>query len=67
MTLHDVDRIFKGWQKTPSPRMMLMAIGSALGIKYQPPKSETKHMTAEEARVFMAQTGGRIEGLSRHG
>ncbi len=64
MTLHDVDRIYKGWAKMPPLRIAVMQIGAALGVKFpslQPEKS--KYMTAEEARVFMAQTGGKIDGM----
>src|SRR6266699_3474625 len=50
MTLHDVDRITRGWNKAPPPRMLLMAIGAALGIKFQQAKPEKpKYMTADEA------------------
>jgi len=68
MTLHDVDRITKGWNKAPPPRMLLMAIGAALGIKFQPTKlDKPKYMTADEARALMRATGGKIEGVGKVG
>jgi hypothetical protein len=51
----------------PPPRMLLMAIGSALGIKFQKPAIEKpKYITSvQEARQLMAITGGRMEGIAK--
>lgn len=71
MTLHDVDRIYKGWAKLPPLRLLVMQIGAALGVKYNLPKptpiEKSQYMTADDMRRMMAATGGRIEGVAAMG
>ncbi len=68
MTLHDVDRIFKGWTKFPPLRVLVGGIGAALGIDYRQTKSEnSNYMTAEQWGAFVRMTGGRVPGIGQNG
>ncbi len=68
MTLDDVRLLSDYAAKHPPLRVLVYGVAVALGIKFpEQAKTKNRYMTAEEARVLMAQTGGRIEGVLRHG
>jgi len=68
MTLHDVRRLSEYAKKNPPLRVLVSYCAAALGVKLPDAKEEKPHYTtAEEARMIMQATGGRIEGLARIG
>jgi len=66
MTLFDVDRLFKYWQRYPAPTDLMRAIAQTLGIEL-PSVEPKQYMTGEAFADLVKRTGGRIEGLSQIG
>jgi hypothetical protein len=63
LTLEEVNRVFNYWRKYPPLRDLVAAF---VGFK---PKSdedaEPKKMTADDMRLLMQSTGGKIPGIGR--
>lgn len=61
MTLDDINRLFKHWQKYPPLRDLVAAF---VGFEIPPDEpAESKYLTADDFKRMMAMTGGRIPGM----
>ena len=66
MTLHDVGRISRHWQKNPPLRTLVAACAAALGVKLENligDSNKPKPMTYEEFQAMVKRTGGKIPGV----
>ena len=65
LTLDDVNRIFRHWQRFPPVRLL---VALAIDFKFPPPEdgedAGNKYMTADDLKRLMAMTGGKIPGVS---
>jgi hypothetical protein len=64
MTLDDVSRLFAFWRKYPPLDVLFGAVHGFKPPEDGPP-TESKYMTADDARRLMAATGGKIPGIGR--
>jgi len=63
LTLDDVNRLFKHWQKYP-PLRDLVAAFIGFEIPDDEPEAPKQYMTAEGFKQLMGMTGGRVPGMS---
>jgi hypothetical protein len=64
MTLRDVNRIYKRWERFPPLPVLVAGIGKALGLEFdfdKPPAPSP--MTEKELDRLLAMTGGKIAGI----
>lgn len=65
MTLDDVQRLYKHWEKHPPLRALVASVAHSLGVKLPQSDQPNKalHMNADEARALLEMTGGKIPGI----
>lgn len=64
MTLADVRRLHKHWEKFPPLRVLVAACGAALGVKLPSAEDAPAPMTAQEAQRLYEMTGGKVPGVA---
>ncbi len=65
MTLQDVNRLFRYWQRHPPGTAILMAIASTLGIKYSPPTEPSNIIQSSDAAIAALEQFNRA-GIRQH-
>ena len=65
MTLADVDRMGRYWRKNPSTRMLVGVIAQFAGWEPPAADSERNTMTADDVKLMIAATGGKMPGLPK--
>jgi len=65
MTLDDARLFTDHFTRHPPLRVLVKGVAAALGIKFELPDDKPKkYLTAEELRLIVEATGGRVPGMS---